>query len=169
MGEITVFIEDATFVELISAEEIALVQSTFKMVVPIADTAAELFYGRLFEIDPALKPMFKGDMKEQGRKLMHMLSIAVAGLDDLDRLVPAVQALGRRHVGYGVRDAHYATVGSALLWTLEQARLRSKKNRRAAARAEVEPPAPSRPRWLQPTRAERGTHGRTRWSRVAAG
>ena len=112
--------ENIAFAELISDEEIALVQSTFKLVAPIADTAAELFYGRLFEIDPALKPMFRGDMKEQGRKLMQMLSVAVNGLNHLDTIVPAVHDLGKRHVGYGVKNEHYATVGSALLWTLEK-------------------------------------------------
>jgi len=101
-------------------EQKLLVQASFGKVVPIADVAAGLFYGRLFELDPSLRHLFRGDLKAQGRKLMHMLSVAVAGLDDLDRLVPAVRALGRRHVGYGVSDAHYATVGSALLWTLEQ-------------------------------------------------
>ena len=101
-------------------EQKLLVQASFGKVVPIADVAAGLFYGRLFELDPSLRHLFRGDLKAQGRKLMHMLSVAVAGLDDLDRLVPAVRALGRRHVGYGVTDAHYATVGSALLWTLEQ-------------------------------------------------
>jgi hemoglobin-like flavoprotein len=90
------------------------------MVAPIADIAAELFYARLFEIDPTLKPMFRGDMKEQGRKLMQMLSVAVNGLNSLDRIVPAIQDLGKRHVGYGVREQDYRTVGTALLWTLEQ-------------------------------------------------
>lgn len=100
--------------------QIALVQQTFEQVKPIADTAADLFYQRLFQLDPSLRPMFRGDMQEQGRKLMQMLSVAVAGLTRLDTLVPAVEALGRRHVGYGVQDAHYATVGAALLWTLGQ-------------------------------------------------
>ena len=88
--------------------------------VPIKAAAADLFYGRLFELDPSLKPLFKGDIKEQGAKLMAMIATAVAGLDRLDSIVPAVQALGKRHAGYGVEAAHYDTVGSALLWTLEQ-------------------------------------------------
>jgi len=82
--------------------------------------AANLFYGRLFEIDPSTKVLFKGDMKEQGKKLMSMITAAVNGLNDLDRLVPVVQDLGRRHCGYGVQDKHYGSVASALLWTLEQ-------------------------------------------------
>jgi hemoglobin-like flavoprotein len=96
-----------------------LVQETFASIVPIADDAAALFYRRLFEIDPALRPMFKGDMTEQRRKLMQMITAAVKGLDRLDQLVPVVEDLGRRHAGYGVADAHYDTVGEALLWTLE--------------------------------------------------
>jgi hemoglobin-like flavoprotein len=100
--------------------QIKLVQQTFAMVAPIADTAAELFYGRLFELDPSLRHMFKSDMREQGRKLMQMLSVAVHALDHLDTIVPAVQALGERHVGYGVTLQHYAVVGEALLWTLEK-------------------------------------------------
>ena len=97
-----------------------LVQTSWEKVVPISDTAASLFYGRLFELDPALKPLFTSDIKEQGRKLMTMITTAVRALDNLPGLVPAVQALGRRHTGYGVKDSHYATVGEALLWTLEK-------------------------------------------------
>jgi hemoglobin-like flavoprotein len=103
-----------------NADQISLVQSSFSHVLPIADTAATLFYTRLFELDPALRPLFRGDMQEQGRKLMAMLRLAVNGLNRLDQLVPAVQDLGRRHVGYNVEAAHYDTVGAALLWTLAQ-------------------------------------------------
>jgi len=99
-------------------QQISLIQSSWQKVLPIADQAAGLFYGKLFELDPELKHLFKSDMAEQGRKLMMMLSTVVAGLDKLDTLVPAVQDLGRRHVGYGVEDKHYDTVGAALLWTL---------------------------------------------------
>jgi hemoglobin-like flavoprotein len=101
-------------------EQIAMVRASFAQVVPIKEAAAGLFYGRLFELDPSLKPLFKGEMKEQGIKLMAMIGTAVGGLDRLDSIVPAVQALGKRHVGYGVQAAHYDTVASALLWTLEQ-------------------------------------------------
>ena len=96
-----------------------LVQDTFATITPIADDAARLFYQRLFEIDPSLQGMFRGDMTEQRKKLMQMLTAAVKGLDRLDQLVPVVESLGRRHAGYGVADAHYDTVGAALLWTLE--------------------------------------------------
>jgi len=101
-------------------EQKQLVQDTFAKVAPIAPQAAELFYGRLFELDPALKSLFKGDMSEQGRKLMSTLGVAVGSLDNLDALLPVLQNLGRGHVAYGVQDSHYDTVGAALLWTLEQ-------------------------------------------------
>ncbi|MFG1348185.1 globin family protein [Xanthobacter autotrophicus] len=100
--------------------QIDLVQDSFAKVAPIADTAAGLFYGRLFEIAPEVKPLFKGDMTTQGQKLMATLGVVVAGLKDLPRIVPAAQNLARKHVGYGVKTEHYAVVGSALLWTLEQ-------------------------------------------------
>ena len=101
-------------------EQVFLVQKSWRQVLPIADTAAELFYTRLFTLDPSVKPLFKGDMKAQGRKLMAMIGTAVGGLSKLDSIVPAVQDLGRRHVKYGVKNQHYDTVGAALLWTLEQ-------------------------------------------------
>lgn len=99
-------------------QQIELVQTSWQKVVPIKDKAAELFYGKLFELDPALKPMFKGDMEEQGRKLTAMLNTVVVKLDHLGEILPAVQELGKRHVAYGVQDKHYATVAAALLWTL---------------------------------------------------
>ncbi len=103
-----------------SPEQVTLVQSTWAKVRLISETAAELFYGRLFEIAPSVKPFFKGDIKEQGRKLMQMIGVAVNGLSQPETIVPAVQDLGRRHVGYGVKAEHYDTAGAALLWTLEQ-------------------------------------------------
>jgi hemoglobin-like flavoprotein len=103
-----------------NSQQIELVQNSFAMVAPISQTAAKLFYGRLFELDPSVRPLFKGDMEEQGRKLMQVIGFAVGSLKNTDALVPAVQALGARHSGYGVKDEHYDTVGAALLWTLEQ-------------------------------------------------
>ncbi len=103
-----------------NSKQITLVQSTFEDVRPIAVTAADLFYTRLFLLDPSLRPLFKGDIAYQGRMLMSMIGAAVSQLTKLDGLVPIVRKLGARHVGYGVQDHHYATVGSALLWTLEQ-------------------------------------------------
>lgn len=105
---------------MLSTKEIQMVQADWQKVTPIADTAASLFYTRLFEADPALKPLFKSDLDEQKKKLMHTIGLAVRGLDDLGSLVPAVQALGRRHVGYGVKPKDYDTVGGALLWTLRK-------------------------------------------------
>ena len=97
-----------------------LVQSTWLNVAAIAPQAAALFYQNLFEADPSLKPLFKGNMEEQGKKLMQMIGAAVGKLNDLETLVPILQSLAKRHVGYGVKEAHYATVGAALLKTLEQ-------------------------------------------------
>lgn len=101
-------------------EQIALVQESFKKVVPIKDVAAAMFYDRLFTLDPSLRSLFKGDIKEQGRKLMAMIATAVGGLTQLESIVPAVEALGQRHGEYGVQPSHYGTVAEALLWTLEQ-------------------------------------------------
>jgi hemoglobin-like flavoprotein len=101
-------------------EQKMLVRTSFAQVVPIAEPAAAMFYARLFELDPSLRRLFHGDMQEQGRKLMDMLRVAVASLDRLDNVLPALERLGARHAGYGVQPSHYATVGAALLWTLEQ-------------------------------------------------
>ncbi|CAN5622038.1 globin family protein [soil metagenome] len=98
--------------------EISLVQSSFAKVAPEALQVATLFYARLFELDPSLRKLFPADLTEQGAKLMAMLGTVVRGLGHLDAIVPAAQALGRRHVGYGVQDSHYATVGAALIDTL---------------------------------------------------
>ena len=100
--------------------QVMLVKQSFEKVTPIADTAASLFYARLFEIDPSLMRLFKGDIKQQGKMLMHMIGSAVRGLDKPEALVPVLTGLGRRHVGYGVKDEHYDTVAQALLWTLEK-------------------------------------------------
>lgn len=99
-------------------EQIKLVQSSWEMVKPISDKAAELFYGKLFELNPAYRELFPSDMTEQGRKLMAMINTAVNGLNNLEAIVPAVQDMGKRHVGYGVKNEDYDTVGEALLWTL---------------------------------------------------
>ena len=99
---------------------ISEVQSTWKIVEGIAPQAAALFYNNLFAADPSLKPLFKGNMEEQGKKLMQMIGAAVGKLDDLDTLVPILQGLAKRHRGYGVQEAHYGTVGATFLKTLEQ-------------------------------------------------
>lgn len=99
---------------------IELVQGSWRSVEPIAPQAAALFYGKLFEADPALKGLFKGDMAQQGAKLMQMIGAAVRGLDDVPALLPVLQALGARHQGYGVKSQDYEVVGAALLDTLAQ-------------------------------------------------
>jgi len=99
-------------------EQVMLVKNSWQKVIPIADTAAELFYNKLFALDPDLKALFTDDMADQGRKLMTMINTAVNGLDKLSAIVPAVEELGARHAGYGVKDEDYDTVGEALLWTL---------------------------------------------------
>jgi hemoglobin-like flavoprotein len=101
-------------------EQVQLVKSSFANITPIKDQAAALFYRRLFELDPGLRSLFKGDMAAQGAKLMAALGGALASLDQLARVLPTVRELGRRHAAYGVRPEHYATVGEALIWTLEQ-------------------------------------------------
>jgi hemoglobin-like flavoprotein len=97
-----------------------LVQESFALVAPIADEAGLLFYDRLFQLDPGLRHLFRGDMRDQIRKLMQMLTVAVHGLDHLSTIVPAVRSLGERHARYGVTEGNFQTVGAALLWTLEQ-------------------------------------------------
>ncbi len=103
-----------------TSEQVKAIQESFAKVTPISEEAATLFYGRLFEIDPALKRLFHGDMKEQGRKLMATLAVVVNSLNNLGAVLPAASALAKRHVAYGVRPAHYTPVGEALLWTLQQ-------------------------------------------------
>lgn len=105
---------------MVTAEDVTLVQSSWAKVAPMADTAADLFYGRLFEIDPPLKELFPEDMAAQKKNLMQTLAACVNGLSDLGEIVPAVKALGQRHVGYKVKDEHYESVGAALLWSLSQ-------------------------------------------------
>lgn len=101
--------------------QIALVRASFTRLGPGAAALAARFYGRLFELDPSLCPLFHSDMARQGLKLMTTLQLAIGALDDIDRVAPALQHLARTHVGYGVRDEHYATVGAALLDALADA------------------------------------------------
>jgi nitric oxide dioxygenase len=106
---------------MMTPEQVTLVQQTFALVVPIADEAAETFYRRLFDVAPAVKPLFHGDMTEQRRKLMASLAVVVRGLSDLPSILPAASALAKRHVDYGARPEHYPAVGEALFWTLARA------------------------------------------------
>ena len=101
----------------------ALVKGSWAQVAPISEKAAELFYGRLFELDPTLKFLFKAPIDTQGKLLMRALDGAVAGLDNLDALVPVLQQLGARHAPYGVIERDYHTVGAAFLATSTPARV----------------------------------------------
>lgn len=101
-------------------EQVKMVQDSFQKVVPIAGTAADLFYDRLFEIAPEVRPLFPDDLAEQKKKLIAMLATAVTNLHQVDKILPAVEDLGKRHVSYGVKPAYYEPVGAALLWTLEK-------------------------------------------------
>jgi len=104
----------------ITQSQIELVRSSFVQVARIADAAGALFYRRLFELDPALRSLFRSDLHEQGRKLIQMLGTAVAWLNRPDKLIPTIEALGRRHETYGVTPRDYETVGEALLLTLAE-------------------------------------------------
>jgi len=104
----------------VTAEQIALVQATWRQVHPVAERTAEFFYGHLFALDPSLRPLFRADLQEQGRKLIATIAFAVDSLAQLEHVAPEVRALGRRHAGFGVEERHYDTVGAALMWTLER-------------------------------------------------
>jgi hemoglobin-like flavoprotein len=99
--------------------EKAAVRESLDAIGPVADVAAQMFYGMLFQLDPSLRGMFAADMREQRHKFMETLHVAVFGLNDVPALIPALEDLGRRHAGYGVRDDHYDTAGKALIWTLQ--------------------------------------------------
>jgi len=101
-------------------EQVKLVQDSFSKVAPISEMAATMFYGRLFEIAPDVKPIFPADMTDQRKKLMATLAVVVNGLTQLETILPAASALAKKHVGYGVKPEHYMPVGAALLWTLEK-------------------------------------------------
>ena len=101
-------------------QQIALIRASFAKVVPIKEEAAALFYDRLFAIDPSTRPLFRGDMKSQGAKLMAAIAAVVKALDRIETMLDDLRGLARRHDRYGVREEHYASVGTALLWTLEQ-------------------------------------------------
>jgi len=103
----------------VKASQITLVQSTFDRILPISDVAAQIFYDRLFHLDPSLRRLFNGDLRMQGKKLMDAISILVGNLNRPDRIIPGIRALGRRHVAYGVQEEHYTTFREALMWTLE--------------------------------------------------
>jgi hemoglobin-like flavoprotein len=100
--------------------QVKLVRDSFAKIAPIADQAAAMFYGRLFDVAPQVRPLFPKDMAEQQRKLMATLAVVVSGLANLETILPVASALAKRHVIYGVTADHYPIVGAALLWTLER-------------------------------------------------
>ena len=104
---------------MLTPQQIRLIKHSFALVEPISEQAATIFYDTLFEIDPKLRPLFKGNIKQQGRKLIAMLAAAVEGLDDLETLVPVLKQLAIRHNSYGVKKVHFTPVGNALLHTLK--------------------------------------------------
>jgi hemoglobin-like flavoprotein len=104
----------------LTARQVDLLQQTWRSVLPVGDVAAELFYGKLFSLDPKIRLLFKNDMKDQGRNLTAMISVAVGGLERPERIMLALRQLGRRHAAYGVRDEHYEKVAVALAWMLEK-------------------------------------------------
>jgi len=104
----------------ITPAQISLVKETWAKEVPISDTAAKLFYDRLFETSPQLAPMFAGvDLPAQRQKLVKAINMVVMSLERIEQLIPTIQDMGRRHFDYGVEDSHYDQVGAALLWTLK--------------------------------------------------
>ncbi|ATC66065.1 hemin receptor [Nibricoccus aquaticus] len=103
-----------------TSEEIALIRSTFAAAAKQPDATAALFYAKLFTLDPSLRGLFHGDMRAMGEKFISMLAMVAANLSHLDRLLPTVRQLGERHAGYRVQDAHYVTVGAALLAALAE-------------------------------------------------
>jgi hemoglobin-like flavoprotein len=100
--------------------QVLAVQRSFSLVVPIKEQAAAMFYARLFEIDPSLKPLFRGNIKDQERKLISALAVAITGLARPDSIISTVEGMGAKHLDYGVTDHDYETVANALLWTLEK-------------------------------------------------
>jgi nitric oxide dioxygenase len=105
---------------MITTAQIELVQSSFERVLPVADAAGELLYGRIFTLAPEARMLFDDDIRPQARRTMAAVKVAVDGLGRLDDVAPFLVKLGARHVRYGVRPEHFTVVGESLLWTLEQ-------------------------------------------------
>lgn len=106
---------------MMTGKQINLVRTSFEQIRCVSEEAAVLFYARLFELEPNLRELFNTDIREQGRKLMEMLELAVKSLDNPDAMIPPARALGARHAGYGVENRHYETVATALWWTFDKA------------------------------------------------
>jgi hemoglobin-like flavoprotein len=116
----TTDISPTTPTETLTPRQVALVQSSFQDVLPLAETAGVLLYERIFALAPATRALFAGDVRPQAARLMAAVKTTVEGLDDLDAVAPFLVKLGARHVRYGVRPEHFDVAGGALLWTLEQ-------------------------------------------------
>lgn len=100
-------------------EQVQLIRQSLTQVRPVADRVAESFYAHMFEIAPHLRKLFSGNMKRQGAMLMTSLELAVSSFDDMERVLPAVQALGERHISYGVKKEYYSYAKESFLWALE--------------------------------------------------
>jgi hemoglobin-like flavoprotein len=109
----------------LTAKEARLIRESFEQAARNPDETSARFYRRLFTLDPSLRGLFHGDMREQGRKLMSTLALIVDSIDQLEQLLPTIRELGIRHASYRVEERHYATVMDALLWTLAQSAGRS--------------------------------------------
>lgn len=103
-----------------TSRQIELIENSWDFVITNTEEAGHLFYERLFEESPHLRPLFKGDIREQERKLISLITFAVSKLNNIDEIIKDVEALGARHRNYGVKNEHYQNVASALLWTLEK-------------------------------------------------
>jgi hemoglobin-like flavoprotein len=102
----------------LTPRQVEVLQTSFRILEPLGTTAADLFYRRLFELEPSVVPLFKGNMQDQGRKFMQVMALAVGGMPNLPTLGPLIQQLGVRHAIYGVEPAHYDAVREALLWAV---------------------------------------------------
>jgi hemoglobin-like flavoprotein len=103
-----------------TASQKQYIRMSFPAIAEVLGPVSLLFYGRLFQLDPSLRPMFRSDIEVQGRKLMDMLTAVVKHLDDFETLEGTLRSLGQRHAAYGVREEHYETVQRAFLWALGQ-------------------------------------------------
>jgi len=114
------YIQEEAAVAPLTPEQISLIKESWAKVIPIKETAAELFYARLFELDPTAKALFKGKLDFQGDKLMTTLNVVVESLENLESVIPMLHAMGKRHIIYNVRAEQYDIVGAAFLWVLDQ-------------------------------------------------
>jgi hemoglobin-like flavoprotein len=103
-----------------NSEQLLLIRSSLIQIHPMSDQIAKSFYAHLFEVTPPLRKLFTGDMNRQGTMIMTSLELAVSNLDDPENILPAIQALGERHISYGVKPEYYPLAKEAYLWALEK-------------------------------------------------